>query len=223
MRHDKLLIRFISLVALMVLLGTASEISAQKRPRTFFSERQGAHAALANGHNPDRDVVCKGEISGVVDVGFEGLKRTSFNWSNTTGGGESGRYDKTPVLSTTVNLERGCLDAHFSALVGSKQSYPSASRITMFQVTLTPAGGAGGPRHMIGHYENPYGTYGPAVALEPERDVDMFAANFFQGIGRGQEEVPPGTYRVDVWWSGGPVGGGGAIGGAFVLKLYLRQ
>jgi hypothetical protein len=26
--------------------------------------------------------------------------------------------------------------------------------------------------------------------------------------------------RVDVWWAGGPVGGGGAIGAAFVLKLY---
>ena len=62
----------------------------------------------------------------------------------------------------------------------------------------------------------------PAVALEAERDVDEFAANFFQRIGndKANGDVPPGVYRVDVWWAGGPVGGGGAIGAAFVLKLY---
>ena len=91
----------------------------------------------------------------------------------------------------------------------------------MFQVTLTPATGAA-PQHMFGHYETPYGTYGPAVAIEAERDVDQFSANFFQSVGFLQGDVPPGTYRVDVWWAGGPVGGGGAIGGAFVLKLYHR-
>jgi hypothetical protein len=51
----------------------------------------------------------------------------------------------------------------------------------------------------------------------------MFAANFFQRVGTAPGDIPPGAYRVDVWWSGGPVGGGGAIGAAFVLKLYLRQ
>jgi hypothetical protein len=39
-------------------------------------------------------------------------------------------------------------------------------------------------------------------------------------VGTGTGQVPPGSYRVDVWWSGGPVGGGGAIGADFVLKLY---
>jgi hypothetical protein len=91
----------------------------------------------------------------------------------------------------------------------------------MFQVTLTPAAG-GAPQHMVGHYETPYGLYGPAVAIEAERDVDTFGSNFFQRIGYQYGDVPPGTYRVDVWWSGGPVGGGGAIGAAFVLKLYQR-
>lgn len=51
----------------------------------------------------------------------------------------------------------------------------------MFQVTLTPAGG-GAPQHMYGHYETPYGTYGPAVAVEAERDVDTFGSNFFQPL-----------------------------------------
>jgi hypothetical protein len=76
---------------------------------------------------------------------------------------------------------------------------------------------------MFGHFETPYGIYGPAVALEAERDVDMYASNFFQRVGTGPGEVPPGVYKVDVWWSGGPVGGGGAIGADFILKLYLKQ
>lgn len=52
----------------------------------------------------------------------------------------------------------------------------------------------------------------------------MLAANFFQTVGfQSPLDVPPGSYRVDVWWSGGPIGGGGAIGGAFVLKLYQSR
>jgi hypothetical protein len=65
----------------------------------------------------------------------------------------------------------------------------------------------------------------PAVAIEAERDVDMLSANFFQKVGGGPHEVPPGTYQVDVWWAGAPPGSAvptGAIGMAFVLKLYLR-
>jgi len=95
---------------------------------------------------------------------------------------------------------------------------------TLFQVTLTflPATNPplAGPRHMVGHFETPYGRPSPAVALEAERDVDMYASNFFQKVGTGPHEVKPGTYRVDVWWAG--AGPGGAIGAAFVLKLYLR-
>jgi hypothetical protein len=177
-------------------------------------------------HDPTVVQRCKGPIKKVVDAAYEGVKITSFNRSNTTGGGESGRFDRTPVLSTTVNLTEdcSCLDAHLSAMVGSKQTYGgflSIASITMFQVTLTPASG-GPPLHMVGHFETPYGSYGPAVALEAERDVDMLGANFFQRVGDMPGDVPPGVYRVDVWWSGGPVGGGGAIGADFVLKLYQR-
>ena len=167
-------------------------------------------------HDPTTQEGCRGAVTLVQDVGFEGVKTTAHNWSNATGGGESKRYDPTPVLSTKVDLRDGCLNAHLSALVGSAQTY-GTSPITMFQVTLT---GPPGIRHMYGHYETPYGSYGPAVAIEAERDVDQFSANFFQRIGTGPHDVPPGIYQVDVWWSGGPAAPGGAIGAAFVLKLY---
>jgi hypothetical protein len=165
---------------------------------------------------------CTGPISRVIDVAYEGVKTTLVVFGNGAGGGEGGQFDKTPVLSTKVELVEGmCLDAHFSALVGSGQTY-SGSSLALFQVTLT---GPAGPRHMVGHYETPYGIASPAVALEAERDVDMIGANFFQRVGRGPHEIAPGSYRVDVWWAGAPpppVGPGGAIGAAFVLKLYTR-
>jgi hypothetical protein len=209
---------FIQAVALTVAMAAGSTLAAQERG---FYSKQDAAAAL---HDPQKPADCRGPVSFVTDAGYEGLKTTAHNWSNNTGGGESGRFDKTPVLTTRVKLsENTCLNAHFSALVGSQQMYgPGVSALTMFQVTLTPAGG-GAPQHMYGHYETPYGTYGPAVAIEAERDVDTFGSNFFQRVGFDKGEVPPGDYTVDVWWSGGPVGGGGAIGAAFVLKLYNRQ
>jgi hypothetical protein len=176
-------------------------------------------APSAAGHNANIPYNCVGgPVRVKTDVGYEGVKYTSFNWSSTAGGGESGRFDKTPVLTTRVNLANGtCLNAHLSALVGSKKTYGVAA-LTMFQVTLTPMGGT--PRHMFGHYEIPYGIYGPAVFTESENDVDTLAANFFQPVGKMQGGIAPGIYRVDVWWSGGPIGGGGAIGAAFVLSLY---
>lgn len=215
-------LRFTHFVVLAVAIAATTAVTAQEQ-RGFFSLEGGKSAlsAQASGlHDPQKPAECTGPVSLITDVGYEGVKFTSFNWSSPTGGGESGRFDKTPVLSTKVRLEeRTCLDAHFSAMVGGAQTYGVAS-ITMFQVTLTPVGG--GPQHMYGHYETPYGQYGPAVAIEAERDVDTFGANFFQRVGFGRGEVPPGDYYVDVWWSGGPVGGGGAIGAAFVLKLYSR-
>jgi hypothetical protein len=115
------------------------------------------------------------------------------------------------------------LDAHLSAIVGNGRLYRVAP-MALFQVTLTflpPTNPPlAGPRHMVGHFEHPFGTTSPAVALEAENDVDMFAANFFQRVGSGPHEVRPGTYRVDVWWAG--AGPGGAIGAGFVLKLYQR-
>ena len=213
--------KIMKMLALVVALSMASVVNAQERG--FFTPQAGAPtdmlAAAVAAHRIASE--CRGPVSQVTDVGYEGLKATTFNWSSITGGGDGGRFDKTPVLTTRVKLDQGCLNAHFSAIVGSRQSYPGASSLTMFQVTLTPAAG-GAPQHMVGHYETPYGLYGPAVAVEAERDVDTFGSNFFQRVGFQQGDVPPGDYRVDVWWSGGPVGGGGAIGAGFVLKLYQR-
>lgn len=208
-------------VALVVALSTASLVGAQERGFFALEDLKDTESRLALAGAHQLPCECRGPVSTVTDVAYEGLKATTFNWSSIAGGGEGGRFDKTPVLTTTVRLEQGCLNAHFSAIVGSRQSYSGASALTMFQVTLTPAAG-GAPQHMVGHYETPYGLYGPAVAIEAERDVDTFGSNFFQRIGYQYGDVPPGTYRVDVWWSGGPVGGGGAIGAAFVLKLYQR-
>jgi hypothetical protein len=232
MRHHGL--GWMAVAALLALPATATRAAAQDRPpamqeRGFLSldsARVPAPAApgarqQVQGHNPNTTYDCRGPVSRVQDVAFEGVKTTSYNWSNTGGGGESGRFDRTPVLSTRVTLEPGtCLNAHLSALVGGRQTYGVAS-ITMFQVTLTRLPG-GPPQHMVGHFERPYGTFGPAVAIEAERDVDHFAANFFQRVGTGPGTVPAGSYQVDVWWSGGPVGGGGAIAADFVLKLYSR-
>jgi len=160
---------------------------------------------------------CKGrQTQQVQDIAFEGVKTTVWNYAVAGGGGEGGRFDKVPVLSTNVTLRSGCLNAHFSAMVGS-QIY-GVSNMTLFQVTLTPPGG--GPLHMVGHYETPYGVAAPAVASTAEYDVDMLAANFYAPVGTGTGQFPPGNYRVDVWWSGGPTAPGGAIGAAFVLKLY---
>jgi hypothetical protein len=208
-------------IGFIVLLLSAVALHAQERgmfSRELAAQDKKKGPAGAK-HSQTKPAECRGPIALVTDVGFEGLKTTSANYGVPAGGGEGGRFDKTPVLSTRVELREGCLNAHFSALVGSRQTY-GVSAITMFQVTLTPTGG--GPQHMYGHYETPYGVPSPAVALEAERDVDELAANFFQRIGKDKAngDVPPGVYRVDVWWAGGPVGGGGAIGAAFVLKLY---
>jgi hypothetical protein len=220
------LIVVLHLVALtLVLAARTTRVATQEQPRGMLSldKTDTSAAAAAVQHDPTIPAACRGQVSMVTDVGFEGVKTTGFNFSNATGGGESGRFDKRPVLSTKVRLEEGtCLNAHFSAIVGSRHTYGAGvASITMFQVTLTPAGGV--PQHMYGHYETPYGLFGPAVAVEAERDVDTFGSNFFQRVGFERGDVPPGDYEVNVWWSGGPVGGGGAIGAAFVLKLYSAR
>lgn len=177
---------------------------AKAAPKGFFS-----HKGVQN---------CRGPITRVQDAGDETWKTTPANFNAPAGGGEGGRFDKTPVLSTKVNLQAGCIDAHFSAIVGGR-IYGSAPT-TVFQVTLTPAGGA--PRHMVGHYETPYGQNAPAIGIGAENDVDMVSANFFQRIGTAPGDLPPGNYSVDVWWAGAGAPTGGAAGAAFVLKLYMR-
>ena len=226
MKHNNRLLSFAGFFALIVLLSTANVANAQKR-RGFLSKDNNNHRARGAFPAPhDRNIPyrCMGEVSRVEDIAFEGLKTTSANWGASPGGGDGGRFDKTPVLTTKVDLqERTCLNAHLSAIVGSRDTYgPSISKMTLFQVTLTPSSG-GPPQHMVGHYDYPYGQYGPAVALSAEYDVDMLAANFFQRVGKEPGDIPPGTYEVNVWWAGGPIGGGGAIAADFVLKLYFRR
>jgi hypothetical protein len=225
--QNRLTIRFISLVAFIVLMGTAAWVTAQER-QSFPKEeverakkeeqqRSGQKSIAAAAIPPV--LGCRGPITQVIDVGDENLRFTSANYFANPGGGEGGGFDRTPVLSTRVSLAQGtCLDAHVSAIIGGR--IYGVAPLTMLQVTVTRIP-LGSPLHMFGHFERPYGTSnGPAVALEAERDVDMYASNFFQKVGTGPHEVPPGNYRVDVWWAGN--GPGGAIGAAFVLKLYLR-
>jgi len=202
------------ILALIALLATAGGAAAQLTS-SFFQ------ADATKAAHPAGVLSCRGPLKLVQDVAFEGVKTTGYNWSVVGGGGEGARFDPVPVLSTTVTVTAGtCLNAHFSAIVGSRQTYgPGVAALTMFQVTVTPLG-AVAPQHLVGHYETPYGVYAPSVAVEAERDVDTFGSNFFTAVGTQPGAIPPGTYKVDVWWAGGPIGGGGAIGAAFVLKLY---
>ena len=209
--------RFVVVMSLSVFLLAAPLASAK-----------GILDQYSNGpfkHDPKLQERCTGAVSLVTDAGVEGLRTTAWNFANVGGGGESKRFDPKPLLETKVELKEGCLNAHLSAIVGSAEYY-GVSPIALFQVTLSqalPTGGWGPPQHMYGHYETPYGIYGPSVMIEAESDVDTFGANFFQSIGYGKHDVPPGVYLVDVWWAGGPAGAGGAIGAAFVLKLYQLQ
>lgn len=217
MKHNRYASWFVGLVALTFLLSTGNEINAQDRPAFSKEDVERAKSSAAQAAAPAL-LGCRGPIRQVSDVGFEGLKFTSANYFTSPGGGEGKGFDKTPVLSTRISLPSGCLNAHLSAIVGGKLY--GVAGLTMFQVTLTRLTTPSiGPRHMVGHFEQPFGTSSPAVALEAERDVDTFGANFFQRVGNGPHELPPGVYRVDVWWSG--AGPGGAIGAAFVLKLYM--
>ncbi len=165
-------------------------------------------------------LACKGKVTQVADLAYEDVKTTAWNYGSTGGGGIGGRFDKTPVLSTAVTVKAGCLNAHFSAMAGSQALY-GVSNMTLFEITLTPP--TGGPLiPMIGHYPTPYGIPAPAVALSAEYDVDMLGANFYMPVGTAAGQIAPGTYKLNVWWAGGPTAAGGAIGAAFVLKLYQQ-
>ncbi len=221
MKHKRVTAKLVSLFTFVFVTGLAGVVLGQEERATMqvdrpaFSKEQveaakrGTQAMAAQ-----EPLLCRGPITRVTDIADENLRFTPANFFAMPGGGEGGGYDKTPILTTRVSLKSGCLNAHLSAIVGGRLY--GVAGLTMFQVTLTPA--SGGPRHMVGHYEHPFGSNSPAVATEGERDVDMFSANFFQGVGNGAHQIPPGAYRVDVWWSG--AGPGGAIGAAFVLKLY---
>jgi hypothetical protein len=218
MKQKSFVFKSIILVALILTASMSSLVSAQDR-RVFSGEKEDdakkARTAMAAG--AQAQLGCRGRITQVQDLADENTRFTPANFFTMPGGGEGGGFDKTPLLTTRVSLKSGCLNAHLDAIVGSKLY--GVAGLTMFQVTLTPLGIVGGPpRHMVGHFHTPFGMNSPAVATEAERDVDMFAANFFQKVGKGPHEVPPGVYRVDVWWSG--AGPGGAIAFTAVLKLY---
>lgn len=212
---------FVSVIGFM-LLGTAS-LAGAETPRFFGSKSPQEIAAGSKVEHADAVLECKGEPKFIRDVAIEPFLFTPFNFNPANGGGEGGCFDPTPVLTTTVSLPTGyrCLNAHFSTIVASPQFYgPSLAPLAVFQVTLTPLTG-GPPQHMIGHFETPYNLACPAVAIEAETDVDTFGSNFFQTIGTGRGDIPPGNYRVDVWWAGAPpFGTGGVSAAAFVLKLY---
>jgi hypothetical protein len=222
MKHNKYAFSLLGLIGLIILMSAARAVIAQE-PQIFSKEEvEKAKTEAKNPQKPGPDaarfqsgmVECLGPISRVVDVAYEGIKFTPADYTQSPGGGESGRFDRTPVLSTRVSLANNtCLDAHFSALVASKQTF-NVAPLAFFQVTLTKLP-VGVPHRMIGHLN----LASPAVMFEPERVVDMYASNFFQRVATGSQ-VPPGVYQVDVWWAGS--GPGGALGADFVLKLYLR-
>ncbi|HEV7644767.1 MAG TPA: hypothetical protein VGO50_12550 [Pyrinomonadaceae bacterium] len=231
MKHGRNVFSLLGLIAAIVLMSAVHTVVAQQDRQFIPKEavdkakaeaKSGKKSDTSKAAAPAPEVLeCTGPVSRVLDVAFEGLKFTPADYFTLPGGGEGGGFDKTPVLSTKVRLVEGvCLNAHFSAIVGGEQTYGVAP-LALFQVSLTPAVAGGMPRHMVGHYENPYGGLnGPAIAEEAERDVDMIAGNFFQRVGTGPHELPPGDYYVDVWWSGN--GPGGALAMDFVLKLYFR-
>lgn len=218
MKSNKKLIWCIALTSLVVMMGATQGAAAAESgffPEKPDSEKSSlAHTALS----------CRGRVGLVIDAADEALHGTPAIFGTGPGGGEGGQFDPNPVLTVKeVVLDEGeCLNAHLSVIFGSAQTYGVAP-LTLVQVTLTPESG-GPPQHMVGHFETPYGIPSPAVALEAERDVDMLGANFFQKVGHDEHEIRPGVYTVDVWWAGAPPGvAGGAIGAAFVLKLYLRD
>jgi hypothetical protein len=198
----------IATAALAAAVLLPSQAAAQGK--TFLVPGQG----LAPANPPP----CRGKVTQVADLAFENVKTTAWNFGAAGGGGIGGRFDPQPVLSTGVTLQAGCLNAHFSAMAGS--TIYGVSNMTLFEITLTSASGALIP--LIGHYPTPYGLPSPAVALSAEYDVDMIGSNFYIPVGTTTGAVPPGNYKLNVWWAGGPTAAGGAIGAAFVLKLYQQ-
>jgi len=186
-------------------------LPASAQTKTFLVPGQGFAPAVA-------PPPCRGKVTQVADLAYENVKTTAWNFANVGGGGIGGRFDPLPVLSTAVTLQAGCLNAHFSAMAGS--TIYGVSNMTLFEITLTSPSGALIP--LIGHYPTPYGLPSPAVALSAEYDVDMLGSNFYIPVGTTTGAVPPGTYKLNVWWAGGPTAAGGAIGAAFVLKLYQQ-
>lgn len=225
MTHLKHAFSLLGMIGLIILMGTVRTVIAQVPE--IFSKAE-IEKAMAEGRDNARKprlqaaalpLQCFGSISWVTSIAIEGLKSTPANISSPQGGGEGGRFDKNPLMSTTLRLEKGtCLDAHFSAMLFSSQAVAGVAPMTYFQVSLSRLENTLVPHHMVGHI--PFGA--PFVPFEADRSFEMYASNFFQKVGNGPHEVPPGSYRVDVWWAGAG-GPGGTLGAAFVLQLYQRR
>jgi hypothetical protein len=213
----------LSALACVLAISTAGAVPLAKRFLTV--PKQDIHKTDGKPKLTDDGPVfrCDGPVSQVVDIGDESLRTTTAVFGSSPGGGIGGQFDPNPLLDVFVNIPPGaCLDAHFSGLVGSAQTY-GRSPLAMFEVTVQAASPVFAPgTALIGHFPTPFGLASPAVALEPERDVDEIGANFFIQAGDGPRQIKPGKNRVIVWWAGGPAAPGGAIGSAWVLKLYVR-
>ena len=111
-------------ITFMVAASLAGAASAQQKP---FLWREAASKAP---HSQTTVFGCHGPIASVTDVAYEGLKTTQFNWSSTAGGGESGRYDRTPVLSTKVTVwsEPGSNAVMIAILIGLTFSVATITR-----------------------------------------------------------------------------------------------
>src|SRR5437016_1562796 len=102
---------FLVLVLFSISLGAGAQEGG-----FFVRPKAGAKAPIAAKglFNHQGVQSCSGPIAMVQDVGDETWKMTAANFNSPAGGGEGGRFDKTPVLSTKVKLGPGCIDAHFS-------------------------------------------------------------------------------------------------------------
>ncbi len=210
-------------LACTLAIGAAQGAPHKLLPRSFYTVPK-QDKMKPRLRDDDQVYRCEGPVTQVIDIGDESLRTTPAVFGSSPGGGIGGQFDPNPLLDVFVDIPDGaCLDAHFSGLVGSGPLY-GKSALAMFEVTVQAASPVFAPgTALIGHFPTPFGVPSPAVALEPERDVDEIGANFFIHAGGGPREIKPGKNRVIVWWAGGPGGpGAGAIGSAFVLKMYVR-
>src|SRR5262249_14287672 len=158
MKFHRRVICLAGLAGLACVLAAVDNASAQER--SFFVVPKGdaptpAPAPSPGGQVPPAPVAseCVGPITKVMDIGYDGVKTTAAVYGTNPGGGEGGQFDKTPVLSTKVELgENTCLNAHLSAIVGSKQPYaPSPLRLFRFTWRRPP----NPPKPFFGHYQTP--------------------------------------------------------------------
>jgi hypothetical protein len=80
----------------------AFAVSAAAQEGGFFSRPREGVKDLEFRHRELQS--CRGPINRVLDVAGESWKSTRANCNVPAGGGEGGRFDKTPVLSTKITV-----------------------------------------------------------------------------------------------------------------------